>query len=171
MWSQIETIHLSGEGVMSSVLPHHNKNMKWRTLKPLERPCLSSWAGHVTALRQISVTAQFYLENKGKYILEAGTRVWWPKKLEKKRERKRASEKERPPLALIRFFLPLGLPYVNWASQECSFFYLRSSLWFLDLPSFYFHGLFPSLSFSHHHSGLRFSYSNCLTHSHRFLIW
>ena len=25
---------------------------------------------HVTALGQISITAQFYLENKGKYILE-----------------------------------------------------------------------------------------------------
>ena len=34
-------------------------------------PCLSSWTDCVTALRQISVTAQFFLENKGKYILEA----------------------------------------------------------------------------------------------------
>ena len=27
-----------------------------------------------------------------------------------------------------------GLPYVNWASQECCLFYLRFSLWSLDLP-------------------------------------
>ena len=54
------------------------------------------------------------------------------------------------------FFLPLGLPYVNWASQECCFFYLRSSPWSSDLPLFYFLGLFPSLSFNHCHSGLLF---------------
>ena len=40
------------------------------------------------------------------------------------------------------FFLPLGLPYVNWASQKCDLFYLRSSFQFSDLPLFYFHGLF-----------------------------
>ena len=52
------------------------------------------------------------------------------------------------------FLLPLGLPYVNWPSQECCLFYLRSSLRSLDLPLFYFCRLFPSLSFSHGHSGL-----------------
>ena len=49
------------------------------------------------------------------------------------------------PLALwllfLCFFLPLGLPYVNWAKQECCLFYLRSSLRFLDLPLFCFRGL------------------------------
>ena len=54
------------------------------------------------------------------------------------------------------FLLPLGLPYVNWASQEGCLFYLRSSLQSSDLPLFYFHGLFPSFSFSHCHSGLLF---------------
>ena len=56
------------------------------------------------------------------------------------------------------FFSPapahLELPHVNWASQECCLFYPRSSLWSLDLPLFCFPGLFPSLSFSHRHSGL-----------------
>ena len=33
---------------------------------------------------------------------------------------------------------PLDLPYVNWASQECCLFYLRSSLQSLDLPLFCF---------------------------------
>ena len=56
----------------------------------------------------------------------------------------------------ICFSLPLGLPYVNWASQECYLFYLRSSLRSSDLPLLYFHRLFPSLSFSHLHSGLLF---------------
>ena len=49
------------------------------------------------------------------------------------------------------FILPaLNLPSVNWASQEGCLFYLRSSLQSLDLPLFYFCGLFLSLSFSHH---------------------
>ena len=52
------------------------------------------------------------------------------------------------------FPLPPCLPYVNWASQEGCLFYLRCSLQSSDLPFFYFHGLFPSLSFSHRHFGL-----------------
>ena len=69
-------------------------------------------------------------------------RVCWPKRHKEKRER--------PPvlwlLFLYVFLLPLGLPYVNWASQECCLFYLRSSLWSLDLLLFHFRGLFSSLS-------------------------
>ena len=62
-----------------------------------------------------------------------------------------------PLTTLFMFFLlPLGLPYVNWASQGCCLFYLRSSLQSSDPPLFYFPGLSPSLSFSHHHSGLLF---------------
>ena len=56
----------------------------------------------------------------------------------------------------VFFLIHLGLSYVNWASQECCLFYLRSSLQSLDFPLFYFCRLFPSLSFSHHHSGLLF---------------
>ena len=52
-------------------------------------------------------------------------------------------------LFLYAFFLPLGLPYINWASRVLCLFYLRSSFWSSDLPWFYFHGLFPSLFFSH----------------------
>ena len=61
-------------------------------------------------------------------------------------------------LALLFMFclLPLSLLYVNWATQEGCFFYLRSSLWSSDLPLFYFQGLSPSLSFSHCHFGLLF---------------
>ena len=69
-------------------------------------------------------------------------------------ERQRGKEGERPPalwlLFLYVFFfffflLSLGLPYVNWASKECCFFYLRSSVWSSGLALFYFHGLFPYL--------------------------
>ena len=67
---------------------------------------------------------------------------------------------ERPPAPWLPLLyvlsLPLGLPCVNWASQECCLRYLRSSLRSSDLPLFYFHWLFPSLSFSHRHSGLLF---------------
>ena len=77
---------------------------------------------------------------------------------EREREREREGGREIPGLWLLFYmlFFPLGLPSVNWASQESYFFYLRSSLWSSDLPLFYFCGLFPSLSFSHHHSGLIF---------------
>ena len=77
---------------------------------------------------------------------------------ERERERKRAALERASELWLfyLYVYLSLGLSYVNWASQECCLFYLRSSLWSLDLLLFYFCGLFPSLSFSHCHFGLLF---------------
>ena len=81
-------------------------------------------------------------------------------------ERQRGREAPRPlapPFVCFLFFpLPLGLPYVNWASQECCLFYLRSSLLSSGFSFFYFHVLFPFLSFGHRHSGLR-NYSDYLT--------
>ena len=114
----------------------------------------------LSALGQISVTAPFYLENKRK-IHPRGVRACRPKRREEEsaREHTRAGERDARPFGssfYIYFFLRLGLPCVNWASQECCLFYPRFSLRSLDLPLFYFHGLFPSLSFSHHPSGLLF---------------
>ena len=150
---------MSGECVISSVLSHHNKNLKRQMLKP--SVCHSSQTDCVSALRKISVTAPFYLENKGKYILKEWGHA--DPKDTKKRERDRALTRERErPLAVWLFYfmfflLPLGLPYVNGASQKYSLFYLRSSLQSSDLYLFYFFRLFPSLSFRHRHSGLLFS--------------
>ena len=97
---------------------------------------------------QLHVRAQFYLESKGKYILEA-----WGHAHPKDTKRRKAPSPILAPLFMF-FLLPLGLPYVNWASQEYCLFYLRSSLQSWDLPLFYFCGFFPS--FSHHHSVLLF---------------
>ena len=74
---------------------------------------------------QLCVTAQFYLESKGKYILEAWGHAH-PKDL------------KRGPwvhfwLLFLCFPLLLDPPYVNGASQECRLFHLRSSLWSSDL--------------------------------------
>ena len=152
-----------GECVISSVLSRHNKNLKQQTLKLLE--CHSSQIDHVIALSSrtdrvialgdgsvlhLRVTAQFYLENKRK-IHPLGMKAYLPKRGEETRE----SPDHLAPL-FICLFLPLGLPCVNWASQERCLFYLRSSLRSLDLPLFSFHELFPSFSFIHHHSRLLF---------------
>ena len=138
--------HRCQGSVISSVMSHHNKKFKQRMLKPSAHH--SSWT-----VLQPHVAAQFYLENKGKYNLKPWRH---PTKMMQRRER----EKERDPRhfgsSFYRFFSPLGLPFVNGASQECCLFYLRSSLWPSDLPLFCFWGLFPSLSFSPHHSGLFF---------------
>ena len=130
-----------------------------------------SWTDHVIALRprtdcviglrQISVTAQCYSsilfrrqqENpssrrEGKLIQrrEEKSAPACGGAGQRERERERASELALAPLFMF-FFLPLGLSYVNWVSQVCCLFYLRSSLRSSDLPLFYFHGLSPSLSF------------------------
>ena len=155
---------MSRECVICSVLSHHNERLKWLTsIQSLGQTVsqLLDSASHSSVL-QLCVTAQFYLENKGKCILS----VWGhadPKEMRRGagggREGERAWERETPsPLApLFMFFLRLlSLPYVNWASQECCLFYLRPSLLSLDLLLFYFRRFFPSLSFSHCHSGLLF---------------
>ena len=61
-WSHVSLV--SGECVISLVLSHRNRNLKRQTLKPSVHH--SSWT-----VVQLRVTAQFYLENKGKCILEA----------------------------------------------------------------------------------------------------
>ena len=168
--------------VFSSVLSHLNKYLKQQTLEPLvchssriDRViALRSWTDRVIPLRsrtdcvialrsvlQLYVTALFYLENSRK-IHPQGVRACQPKDAKRREwgEWTSVQERERPLdlwlLFSYVFFFPLGLPYVNRASQECCLFYLRSSLRSSDLPLFYFCGLFPSLSFSHHHSGLLF---------------
>ena len=82
---------------------------------------------------------------------------------ERDRDRERTLATERPPphagslaLPFICFFPPLGLPYVNWTSQECCLFYLRSSLRSSVLPLF-------QVSHSGIHFFFFFFYSNYLT--------
>ena len=129
-------------------LSRRNKDLEWWTLKPLWHvTALRSWTDRVIALSQMSVTALFYLDNSKKIHLR-GARACRPKDV-KRRAPQCAGDRERDPgtLAplLICFFLPLGLPYVNWASHECCLFYLRSSLRSSDLLLSYFQGLFPCL--------------------------
>ena len=96
-------VALSGECVISSVLSCHNKNLKRWTLKPSVHH--SSWT-----VLQFCITAQFYLENKGKYIFEA----WGPAdpKDAKRRERERehTSVHGRDPLAPWLLFLYVFFP-------------------------------------------------------------
>ena len=104
-----------------------------------------------------SITVTCYssvLFRKQRKIQPGGVRACCPKD----KKRREASWSNRSNFGSSFCLLPpsQGLPYVNWASQECSLFYLRASLRSLDLPLFYFPKLFPFLSFSHHHSGLLF---------------
>ena len=147
-----------------------SKDLKWRTLKPPQRvTALGSWTDRVTALRsrtdhvialrqsvlQLSVTALFYLEDSRKIHLQ-GVRACRSKDAKRKAPQHAEERASELWLFFLYVFLSLGLSCVNWASQECCLFYLRSSLWSSDLPLFYFRGLFPSLSFSHRHFGLLF---------------
>ena len=51
---------------------------------------------------------------------------------ERERDRECVGERDPWPFGssfyVFFFFLPLGLPYVNWASQDGCLFYLRSTL-------------------------------------------
>ena len=101
---------LSGECIIYLVLSHHNKNLKRQTLKP--SACHKS-----RTVLQLHVTAQFYLENKGKYILE----VWGyadPKDTkrrvrERERERVRAHTGERHPQPFGSSFYVFSSPWAR----------------------------------------------------------
>ena len=136
-----------------------------RHQSPQRVTALGSRTDRVIALRQISVSAPCHSsilfrkqqENPSSRRKGEEKRVG---ECSSVRRGEAGREREKKPLApghlFLCFFLPLGLPYVNWASQERCLFYLRSSLWSWDLPLFYFHRVFPSLSLSHRHSGLLF---------------
>ena len=139
-------------------LSHHNKDLEWWTLKP---PwcvtALGSWTQHVIALRsqtdrvialrQISVTALFYLEDRKIHL--QGVRAHRSKHA-KRRAPQRAGGRESPLAPLYVFFFPLGLFYAIGLSQECcSTWSPHSCLWtFLWLSSVLFSQAFPFLVFS-----------------------
>ena len=74
----------------------------------------------------------------------------------REREKEREHTGERVTYSIWRlvlyFFPPPGPALCKLGKQG----FLRTSLWSSDLPLFYFHGLFPSLSFSHHHFRMLF---------------
>ena len=94
-----------------------------------------SWTKHVIALRQISVTALFYLEDSRRTHPQSVRacqpkdlkgREWrsaWGRERERERERERDSarmrerkrERERFGSSFYMFLLHLGLHYANWA--------------------------------------------------------
>ena len=98
---------VSRECMFLGSLSRHNKDLEQRTLSPWSITALGSWTNCVTALKQISVTAPFYLEDSRR-------------EREREREksahtRERVREKALWLLLLYVFFLHLGLPYANWA--------------------------------------------------------
>ena len=109
---------LSHECMFLGSLSRHNKDLEWRTLKPPQCvTALGSWIDrvialrsqkdHVIALRQISVTALFYLEDSRKIHL------WGMRACRSKDTRRRVpqhvGERERE-LALAPLFICLSLP-------------------------------------------------------------
>ena len=88
-------------------------------LQPLDRPVSQPLEGPVLRLH---VTAQFYSESKGKYILEA-----WGHANPKDTKRRETTGPILAPFFICFFSSRLGLAYVNWARQEYCLFYLRSS--------------------------------------------
>ena len=100
-------IELSRKCMFLDSLSRHNKDLEQRTLKPSARhssrcvTALGSWTNRVIALRQISVTALFYLEDSRR-IHPRSVRACQPKDLkrveeymgegERERERERARE-------------------------------------------------------------------------------
>ena len=133
-------------------LSRHNRDLEWGTLKPPWRATgLRSWIDHVIALRswmdrvigvrQISVTALFYLEDSRKIHLWGLTARG--SKDRRRRPPHRTGERERASrlwLLNSHVSLSLGLSSVNWTSQECCFFHLGSSLRSSDLLLFYIRG-------------------------------
>ena len=140
-------------------------------IKALSVTALGSWTNSVIALRQISVTALFCLEDSRR-IHPPGVRACRPKDAKRREWRSMPAgagvevgavvERDREsPSALFLHVLSspgpalckLGQPGVLLVLAEVLTLVLGPSL---DLPLFCFPGLFPSLCFSHRHFGLLF---------------
>ena len=152
----------------SRFLSRHNNDSELWILKPLVRHSSRVWTNWVIALRQISVTAIFYLEDSKRIHPRrreesGGERAWGAvagREREKEKEhtctRGRKRERLAPPFIC---FLPPGPALCKLGSGRSAVLpevltqVLRP---FFDLPLFYFRGLFPSLSCSHCHFGLLF---------------
>ena len=102
-------IYICQASLCSSVLSRRNKDLEWQTLKPLARH--SSWVfDKPVALRQISVTALFYLEDSRKIHLQSmrARRTKDVKRRAPQRAGEREWERERE-LALAPLFMCLSL--------------------------------------------------------------
>ena len=156
---------MSCECMFLNSLSHHNKDLEWWTLKPPQYViALRSWIDrviarrarmdHVIALRQISVTALFYLEDSRKIHLW-GMRAHGSKDT-RRRVPQHTGERLRE-LALAPLFICLSLPGpVLCKLGQPGVLFILPEVWSSDLLLFHFHGLFPSSSCSHRHFGLLF---------------
>ena len=122
-WATREALSLLGEFAIPLVLCLRSKNLKQWTDQ-----CYSS-----------------VLFGKQRKMHPGGVRAGWPKRCKEKWDQRLNFGSS----FNMFFLLPLKLPYLNWVSQEGCWFHLRFSLFSSDLPLFYFHRVFPSLSFSH----------------------
>ena len=124
-------INLSGDCVISSVLSHHGKNLKW---------CTSVTVGYSSVLF-----------SKQRIVHPRDMTVSQP-------QRKGLNLSWLPPfISLSSPPCPLSLSYANWDGQKVAcLFHLKFSLWSMDFPLLHFHELFSFLSFSDHHFGLLF---------------
>ena len=119
-----------------------------------------------------SVSLQQKFEVMDRPVLQLNF-IWQAKENISSRPEDRPTQKKRRDVPLLNFgssfymffLLPLSLPYVNWARQDSCLFHLRFSLQSLDLPLFYFQGLFPFFAFWPPPLWNPFSYSNHLTES------
>ena len=116
------------------------------------------WTNRVIALRQISVTALFYVEDSRR-IHPRSVRACQPKDLKRRvekhtgegerahaRTRERKSEKALWLLFLYVYSSTWSCPKHIGLSQECCLFYLKSSLWSSDLPLTFLCSIFVGFS-------------------------
>ena len=97
---------------------------------PLRVTALRSWVDRVTALRQLSVTALFYLESRKIHL--RGVRARRSRDEEESAPARGEGERAGSSSSIYVSLSP-GLSCVNWTSQECCLFSLRSSLRSSDL--------------------------------------
>ena len=111
----------------------------------------------------LCVTALFYLDNSRKIAPACG------------RERECARQRAHALWLLLLYVFPPSGPALCEVGQPGVLFVLPEVLTpvlgpSFDLPLFHFHGLFPSLSFSHRHFGLLFPIlpNSCVATIHTF---
>ena len=150
---------MSRESMFLGSLSRHNKDLEQWTLKPSAHHSSRVLDKHATALRQISVTAPFYLEDSRR-IQDSKRREWrsaWGgREREKERESARTCRQERESERkhfgssfYMLFSSTWACPMQIELSRECCLFCLfclKSSLWSSNLPCLLYAAILDSFS-------------------------
>ena len=132
---------------MCNFLSSVSSQQKFEAIYQRYSPCMDQHYSSWTDQCHSSVSQLSFIQKTKKNTSSRSEGMTTQKTPREERGRKRETPQCFGSSFYMFFLLPLGLPCVNWTSQERCLFYPRFSLQSSNLPLFYFSQAFPLLVF------------------------